>query len=159
MTDLLPAANERAAPDLDALRSAVASILEQGGAVNIVYAPATTVHHHTASAAPVPVAPSVVVLPVAAGGGRGAGHPGIDVDLTGFGGEFTPPAYVTPLPAVSESRSWAPMVLLVSGWSGLGAVFAAALTQSVFAVVYVAVALTVSAGAFSVIYRRNGGPR
>lgn len=157
MTDLLPVANERAAPDLDALRTAVAAVLEQGRAVNIVYAPTTTVHHHT-TAAPVPVAPSVLVVPAAAGGGAGSGHPGIDVDVTGYG-EFAPPVYVAPLPAAPESRSWAPVVLMVSGWSGLGGVFAAALTQSAFAVAYVVVALVVFAGAFAVVYRANGGPR
>jgi hypothetical protein len=158
MSDLLPVANERAAPDLDALRSAVAAVLEQGRAVNIVYAPSTTIHHHTTAGAPVPVAPSVVVVPAAAGGGSGSRHPGIDVDLTGYG-EFAPPVFVAPLPAVAESRSWAPMVLLVSGWSGLGGVFAAALTQSAFAVAYVVVALVVFAGAFAAVYRANGGPR
>jgi hypothetical protein len=154
VTDLLPAAHGRAAPDLSALGGALASILEQGRAVNIVYAP-TTVHHHAASA-PVPVAPSVLVLPAAAGGGNGAGHAGIDVDLTGFGGEYAAPVFVAALPEVPEGRSWAPLVLLVSGWSGIGAVFATAVTGgSAVAIACVALALVVSGAAFSVVYRNN----
>jgi hypothetical protein len=143
---------------LAGLGEALARAEAEGRAVTLVYAP-TTIHHHTTNHLPVAAtapAPVVVTMPVrAGGGGRGTGHPGIDVDLTGYG-EFTPPAYVAPLPAVQESRSWAPLVLLVSGWSGIGAVFATAVTDgSAFAIGCFALALVVSAGAFSVVYRDN----
>ena len=154
MTDYLPASS-----DLAGLGEVLARAEAEGRAVTFVYAP-TTIHHHTTTAEPVPrsaPAPVVVLQPVTAGGGGDAGHPGIDVDLTGYGGEYAPPVFVAPLPEVGESRSWAPMVLLVSGWSGLGGVFAAALTASPFAIAYVAIALAVSAAAFSVIYRNDRG--
>jgi hypothetical protein len=154
VTDLLPAS------ELASLGEALARAEAEGRAVTFVYAP--TVHHHAAE--PAPGSRVVVVQPAAASSRypapfrseRAAPHPGIDVDLTGGpGGGFALPVNVRPLPEVPESRSWAPMVLLVSGWSGLGGMFAAALTQSPFAIAYVAVALVVSAVAFSEVYRKN----
>lgn len=156
MTELLPvAADQRSVPEFAALRGAIAEILEQGRTVNIVYAP-TTVTHQAASeelalfrtAYPVPVSHEWTQA-----------HPGIDVDLTGHGGGFVLPVNVAPLPQVPESRSWAPLVLLVSGWSGLGALFVTVLTGSPFAIVYVFVALVVSAFAFAAVYRDDRRPR
>lgn len=155
MTELLPVVgDQRDGPDLAALRGAVAAILEQGRAVNIVYAP-TTITHQAAS----PDTVARGAYPVPAPYERTRPHPGIDVDLTGDDGRFALPVNVALLPPVPTSRSWAPLVLLLSGWSGLGAVFVTALTGSVFAIVYVFVALVVSALAFVKVYRNERSPR
>jgi hypothetical protein len=157
VTEVLPVAGDQhGAPDLAALRDAVAAILDQGRAVNIVYAP-TTITHQVPSAELVGMdraEPARAAYPVTLSHGRTQGHPGIDVDLTGD--RFELPAFVAPLPEVPTSRSWAPLVLLVSGWSGLGAVFAAAMTGgNAFAIGCAALALVVSGAAFCVVYREN----
>lgn len=46
-------------------------------------------------------------------------HPGIDITIPGF----VPPAYVPPLPPVPETRSWAPLALLVCGGGFIGSAF------------------------------------
>jgi len=160
VTELLPVAGDQhGAPDLAALRGAVGAILDQGRAVNIVYAP-TTITHQAASAELVGVDRAEVAraaYPVPVSHARPQAHPGIDADLTGD--RFELPVFLAPLPEVPTSRSWAPLVLLVSGWSGLGAVFVTALTGNVFAIVYVFVALVVSALAFAKVYRDERSPR
>ena len=153
MTELLPAS------ELADVGEVLARAEAEGRAVTFVYAP--TVHHHAATPAPA-LAPVVVVRAAASTSGYPvpsrsdqSQHAGIDVDLTGPGARFALPVDVAPLPAVPTSRSLAPLVLLVSGWSGLGGVFAALLTGSAFAIGYVAAALVVSAAAFSEVYRKN----
>lgn len=155
MTDLLSAS------ELAGLGEVLARAEAEGRAVTFVYAP-TTIHH--AAPAPAP-APSVVVqpvtVPIAWPAPARSEQPqpplGIDVDLTGYGGggALVLPADVAPLPGVPTAHSWAPVVLLISGWGGLGAVFAAVLTSSPFAIGCVALALVVSATAFSEVYRKN----
>jgi hypothetical protein len=157
VTELLPVAEDRRdGPDLAGLHGAVAAILDQGRAVNIVYAP-TTITHQAPSAELVGMDRAALyeaAHSAALSHARTQPHPGIDVDLSG--GRFELPAFVAPLPEVPTSRSWAPLVLLVSGWSGLGAVFVTALTGgNPFAIAYVFVALVVSAGAFAKVYRNH----
>lgn len=136
------------ADDFAALGATLARARAEGAAVTVVYAPTSVTHHHHAAPAPTgSVAPAVRSRP------SGAGHPGIDVDLTGYGGVFTVPADPGPLPTVAERREWAPLAMLVSCWSGLGAVFVTILTSSPFAIAYVFLALVVNAVAFAVNYR------
>lgn len=156
MTELIPVAEDRAAAQLAALRGAIAAVLEQGRTVNIVYAP-TTITHHAPPAEPAPAVRAA--YPVPARPARTQDHPGIDVDLTGYGAGYAVPGFVSRLPEVPESRSWAPLILLTSGWSGLGAAFAIVVTGSVFAIVYVCIALVVSAAAFVRVYRDGRGAR
>ena len=138
--------------DFSALGASIARAQAEGAAVTVVYAPASVTHHHHAAPAPTgSTGPAVRPRP------SGAGHPGIDVDLTGYGGAFTVPADPGPLPAVAERREWAPLVMLVSCWSGLGALFVTILTSSPFAIAYVFLALVVNAVAFAANYRNGQG--
>lgn len=160
MTEQLPVAGDRrGAPELTGLHDAVAAILDQGRSVNIVYAP-TTITQQAPSAELVGVDRAALhrgARPVPLSHVRPQAHPGIEVGVVD--GRFELPVFVAPLPEVPTTRSWAPLVLLVSGWSGLGAVFVTALTGNVFAIVYVFVALVVSALAFAKVYRDERSPR
>lgn len=135
-----------------ALREFLTRAQADGAArVTVVYAPTVT-HHHAAPRLPVASAAS----------GRswtGPMHPGIDVNLSGYGGTYAPPQNPAPLPAVAERRELAPLVLLVSTWTGLGGLFVTILTGSPFAIASVFLALVVSAVAFAVNDRNGRTPR
>lgn len=122
MPDIVPAApGYQGVTDLTALAGALSRAQAERRDVTIVYAPTTITHtHHAALPVPRPFGSAG-----SAGVGTGAGHPGIDVDASGY----APPADVAPLPAVAETRSLAPLAFLFSAWSFVGAACAAALTD------------------------------
>lgn len=70
---------------------------------------------------PVPV---VLHGPVVYGAPPRAGHPGINVNVGGY----VPPSYVPPLAPVAETRSWAPLALLVTGTAMVASAFGTAVT-------------------------------
>jgi hypothetical protein len=136
--------------DLAALGATLARAQAEGAAVTVVYAPTSVTHHHAAS-------PVVVPVPVAQPYRGAAGHPGIDIDLTGFGGAFVVPADPGPMPTVAERREFAPLVLLASTWSGLGALVVAVVTGYRFAIAYTVVASIVTLLAYVVNHRNMWG--
>ena len=91
-------------------------------------------------------------------GAGGTGHPGIDVDLTGYGG-FTPPAYVAPLPAVPESRSWAPLAFLACGTAFVGSAFVTAVTGGNLVAILATLGLLIGTGAAYSRIHGNGVTR
>ena len=157
VSDLEPArSHARIVPgsdDLAALGATLARAQAEGAAVTVVYAPTTITHHH---AAPAP-APVAIPVPVAQPYRGAAGHPGIGIDLTGFGGAFAVPQDPGPMPVVAERREYAPLVLLASTWSGLGALVVAVVTGYPFAIAYTVVAGIVTLLAFVVNHRNMWG--
>ena len=141
----------QSAGDLAGLNDVLTRARVAGAPVTVVYAPTSVTHHH---AAPVPAAlPVPVPRPF-----RGAvGHPGIDVDLTGYGGGFELPADPRPMPVVAERREVAPLVLLASTWSGLGALAVSVLTGYPFAVAYTVLAAIVAGLAYVANHRNMWG--
>lgn len=136
--------DRQGADDFAALGEALASYRAQQGPVNFVYAPTTVIHQHRA---PFPA--------VGAGPGTGGpNHPGIDVDLTGYGGDYEPPRFVAPLPAVPERRSLAPLAFLLCGWSSLAAALTTAVTGGDPAAIGATFAALAGAGiSFGSLYR------
>ena len=104
------------ADNLAELTHALAHQAQQSSVV-FIYAPTSIVHHPapTPSALPTPQAGS-------------PGHAGIDIDATGYGGTYTPPVDVAPLPPVPERRNYAPLGFLVCGWSTIAGALATAVT-------------------------------
>jgi hypothetical protein len=139
--------------DHAALREVLARAQADGTArVTVVYAPTSVTHHHAAPA-------SVAVYSPATEPYRApSGHPGIDVDLTGYGSAYVPPVDPGPLPAIAERHEWAPLVLLVSTWGGIGSAFLALLTGNPLAIASFFAALVVSAVAFVANYRNGFTP-
>jgi hypothetical protein len=119
-------------------------VLAHQGPVTFVYASTSITHHHVTQA---PVV-------AAATPGGWPGHPGTDVDLTGYGGAYVPPTDVAPLPAVPETRSYAPLAFLLCGWSTLAAALGCAVTGGNPAAVGATLAaLTGSAASIAAIHR------
>jgi hypothetical protein len=135
--------DRQGADDFAALGQALAAHRAQGP-VNLLYAPTTITHHHPA--------PAPAALPAAYAGRPGL--PGIDMDATGYGGGYVPPAYVPELAPVPERRSYAPLGFLVCGWSTLAAALGCAVTGGNPATIgAILAALTGSAASFAAIHR------
>ncbi|WP_034266754.1 hypothetical protein [Actinospica robiniae] len=140
--------------DLAELRDVLTRAHSAGAAVTVVYAPTSVTHHH---AAPAVVATTPAAQPYAAP----AGHPGIDVDLTcyGSGGYAALPTNLAPLPAVGESRTVAPLVLLLSTWAGGGSAVAVALTSgNPYAVAALVLAFFGAGGSLAALHRHDSRP-
>lgn len=89
----------------------------------------------------------------------GPGHSGIDVDLTGHGSSFTPPAYVAPLPSVPESRSFAPLAFLITGTAFIGSAFVTAATGGNVVAILATLGLLAGTGAAYSRIHGNGVTR
>lgn len=148
MTATYPAVPERqGTADLTALADVLARAQAEGHGITVVYAP-TSITHTTTAPAPVPVGSA---LPARVGAPMG--HPGIDIDATGYG--YVPPVYAAPLPPVIERREWAPLAFLLSGWGFVGAACAAALTEGNPAAVAALVLTFAASGASGIALYRS----
>lgn len=133
--------DSRRTDDFASFAGALVSHRAEQGALTLVYAPTTITTTH----APVPA--KYRSIPA---------HPGVDVDLTGYSQAYgyCPPSNVAPLPAVPESRTFAPLAFLLSGWAVLGGTFAAALTGgNPAAIAVTAAGLACATGSFASINR------
>ena len=138
--------DRQGADDFAALGRAVAAHQAQQHPVTLVYAPTSITHHH---ASPTP-------LTVSAARAGAPGHPGIDVNVTGYGSGFLPPADVSGLPPVPEHRTFAPLAFLVCGWSTLAAALGTAVTGGdAAALAATLAALTGTAASAAAMYRRQ----
>jgi hypothetical protein len=140
--------------DLAELRDVLTRAHTAGAQVTVVYAPTSITHHH---AAPFVIATARAAQPYAAP----AGHPGIDVDLTGFGsgGYAALPTNLAPCPAVRESRTVAPLALLLSTWAGGGSAIAVGLTSgNPYAVVALVLAFFGAGGSLAALHRHESRP-
>lgn len=136
--------DRQGADDFAAVGEALAAHRTQQSPVTIVYAP-TVIHHHTPAPAAAPAPRS-----------GGPGHPGVDIDVTGYGSAYTPPAYVPALPPVPEHRSYAPLAFLLCGWSTLAAALGCAVTGGNPATIGATLAaLTGSAASIAAIHRER----
>jgi hypothetical protein len=131
------------------LRDVLTRAYSAGAPLTVVYAPTSITHHHVASSV---VATTPAAQPYAAP----AGHPGIDVGLTGYGssGNAALPTKLAPPPAMRESRTVAPLALLLSTWAGGGSAVAVALTSgNPYAVAALVLAFFGAGGSLAALHR------
>ena len=140
------------ASDLAGLGDVLTRARAAGASVTVVYAPTSVTHHHAS-----PTVASVSA-PFPARYTAPAGHPGIDVEVIGYGhgGYADLPTNLAPLPAIPESRTFAPLALLLSAWAGGGATVAVALTSgNPYAVATLVLAFFAAGGSVVALHRNE----
>jgi len=101
-------------------------------------------------------APVVLYGPAVYGAPPRAAHPGIDVNVGGY----VPPSYVPPLAPVAETRSWAPLALLVTGTAMVASAFGTAVTGGSPILIGTTLALIAGTGAgVAKVHQLNEGAR